>query len=212
MVDAHKIHRLFGDHQPQIIGIGGREYAVLLPLMKREEELCLLLEKRAHTISQPGEISFPGGRRDRSDLSLLDTALRETFEELGIKRRDIEVISPFNTVIPPYNKVIYSFLGQVREGARLSVNVEEVEEVIFVPLRYLLETEPLHYPGEIGVKQSPMFPFDKIPNGKNYNFMKGRYDTYFYEYKEVVIWGLTASLIKSFVDTLRNGLDFDRGL
>lgn len=212
MVDACKIHRLFEDHQPQIIGIGGREYAVLLPLIKRGEELCLLLEKRAHTISQPGEISFPGGRRDERDSSLLDTALRETCEELGLHAKDIEIISPFNTLIPPYNKVIYSFLGQVREGASFMVNSDEVEEILFVPLRYLIETTPLHYSGEVGVKQSPMFPFDKIPNGKNYNFIKGRYDTYFYEYRGVVIWGLTAALIKSFVDILRNGLDLEQEL
>ncbi|MDO4794008.1 MAG: CoA pyrophosphatase, partial [Filifactor alocis] len=210
MIDAHKIHRLFNDHQPQIIGIGGREYAVLLPLIEQKGELCLLLEKRANTISQPGEISFPGGRRDKSDPSLLDTALRETGEELGIEAQDIEIISPFNTIIPPYNKVIYSFLGKVREGISFTINSNEVEEVIFVPLRYLIETTPLRYRGEVGVKQSPAFPFDKIPGGRNYNFIKGSYDTYFYEYEDIVIWGLTAALIKSFSDVLRRGLSLEQ--
>ena len=76
------------------------EYAVLLPLVEQEGKLCLLYETRAETLvgHQPGEVCFPGGRREPGEKPV-DTAIRETWEELGIPAEAIEVLAPLDVEI-----------------------------------------------------------------------------------------------------------------
>ena len=76
--------------------------AVLIPIIKINSEYNLLFEKRAKHIRQGGEVSFPGGEFDKKkDNDFLDTALRETFEEIGIPRSEIEIIGTMDTLIAP---------------------------------------------------------------------------------------------------------------
>ena len=80
------------------IGIQGAtgEYAVLVPLVQWEGKLCLLFETRAETLigHQPGRSASPGGRREKGERPS-ETALRETWEEIGIPAEDIEILAPW---------------------------------------------------------------------------------------------------------------------
>ena len=80
------------------LGIQGAvgEYAILVPLAQWEGKLCLLFETRAETLvgHQPGEVCFPGGRRERGERPV-ETALRETWEEIGIPPEEIEILAPW---------------------------------------------------------------------------------------------------------------------
>jgi len=75
----------FKDYVPKIIGAEKGEYAVLIPLMEKEDGF--LLEKRGALVPQPGEISFPGGRMEEFDQGAAETAVRETCEELGVEQK-----------------------------------------------------------------------------------------------------------------------------
>ena len=81
--------------------------AVLVPLVKMNGEYHLLFQKRAATIRQGGDICFPGGRFEMGiDKDFKDTALRETFEELGIERKDIKVLGQLDTYVAPIGTII----------------------------------------------------------------------------------------------------------
>ena len=83
------------------LGIQGAvgEYAILVPLAQWEGKLCLLFETRAETLvgHQPGEVCFPGGRRERGERPV-ETALRETWEEIGIPPEEIEILAPLDVI------------------------------------------------------------------------------------------------------------------
>ena len=126
------------------LGIQGAvgEYAILVPLVQWEGKLCLLFETRAETLvgHQPGEVCFPGGRREAGERPV-DTALRETWEEIGIPAEDIDILAPLDVIQDISDRVIYPFLGLVSPAgvARLTASAAEVKNVFFVPLDYLLD-------------------------------------------------------------------------
>ena len=110
------------------------EYAVLLPLVEQEGKLCLLYETRAETLvgHQPGEVCFPGGRREKGEKPV-DTAIRETWEELGIPPEAIEVIAPLDVVQDISDRVIYPFLASIKPEAveKLKESASEVKICTF---------------------------------------------------------------------------------
>ena len=88
-------------HEPGV-GRGLRDAAVLVPLVVREPGLHVLLTQRTdHLHHHPGQISFPGGRVEDGDASDVETALRETEEEIGLDRRHIEIVGR----LPRYHTV-----------------------------------------------------------------------------------------------------------
>jgi 8-oxo-dGTP pyrophosphatase MutT (NUDIX family) len=109
--------------------------AVLLPLIERPEGLCLLLIRRATSLSsEPGLIAFPGGRRDH-DEPILVTALRETEEEIGLDRRLVTVLGALPAVVRGIDGMsVAPFVGIVAGEPTLVPNPDEVETVIEVPL------------------------------------------------------------------------------
>ena len=85
--------------------------AVLIPLCVKDGEVCLLYTKRSAGLRKHGrEVSFPGGRADAGDADAVETALRETEEELGIARGDVEVWGRMNEISD--SKGIYPNLTQ----------------------------------------------------------------------------------------------------
>src|SRR5512143_3716715 len=74
--------------------------AVLVPLFKKEEDCHLLFTKRSDQVKHhKGEISFPGGVVDEEDLELVNTALREAHEEIGLKRNDVQVVGILDDIV-----------------------------------------------------------------------------------------------------------------
>ena len=115
------------------------EAAVLVPLYVRDDELHAVFTKRREDLRRhPGEISFPGGRRDHADEALAATALREAEEEVGLVPADVELLgtlAPVSTFVTGYR--IYPHVGLIEPIAwRPSPN--EVELVLELPLHALL--------------------------------------------------------------------------
>ncbi|HEX7740462.1 MAG TPA: CoA pyrophosphatase [Marmoricola sp.] len=118
---------------------GSQDAAVLIPVVEDGRgPVVIYTERRADMRKHPGEISFPGGRRDDGE-PLLTTALREADEEIGLGPDRVEVIgalAPMGTVVTRYR--IYPFVGVVAAGPDWTPSPAEVEQVLEVPLDQLV--------------------------------------------------------------------------
>lgn len=114
--------------------------AVLLLLYERAGELHFVLTRRAeHTGVHSGQISFPGGKREAGE-SPVQTALRETHEELGVPPESVQIIGALAELyIPPSNYLVQPIVGACAEPPRWQPKADEVAEVIEVPLRLLFD-------------------------------------------------------------------------
>ena len=178
--------------------------AVMILLIEEENDLYLILEKRALTLrKQPGDISLPGGGIEIGETPR-EAAIRETFEELNIEKENIQVIGEMDYFVTSFDSVIYPFVGTIKNfNGFPNGNEDEVAEVFKVPVKFFLQNEPEEH--EVLIKQhfKEDFPFDKIVNGKNYRFSEKTFNQYFYTYNEYVIWGITATILKRFADLIK---------
>ena len=178
--------------------------AVLLPLVEWNGKTCLLFEKRSHTLQhQPGEICFPGGVKDPGDQQALDTAVRETCEELGITPDNIEVLGELDILITPSSLIMRSFVAWIKDRSLIQINPAEVEKVFAIPLDFLLEYGPKEHALILKPDFSNDFPVQLIPQGENYPFRLNRLQQYFYIWEGEVIWGLTARILHHFIELLK---------
>ena len=158
--------------------------AVLIPIYEKAGEIYILFTKRTEEVEHhKGQISFPGGARSKEDKSLLDTALRESFEEIGLRPEVVEVLGElddertFST-----NFIISPFVAFVPYPYQFKPNPEEVKELIEVPLSALLN--------------QANFREELLTEGDN-TFL-----SYVYLYQNQVIWGATARILKKLLDLL----------
>ena len=174
------------------LGIQGAvgEYAILVPLVQWEGKLCLLFETRAETLvgHQP-----------------VDTALRETWEEIGIPAEAIEILAPLDVIQDISDRVIYPFLGLVSPAgvAHLAASAAEVKNVFFVPLDYLLDYPEEVYRYTVSAQVDDSFPYERIGFPKTYPWRKGYMDVPIYEYQGHYIWGMTARTVRWLLHQLR---------
>lgn len=154
--------------------------AVLIPLIEQDKGLNVLLTKRANNLNNhAGQISFPGGRYDDSDTDLIDTAKRESFEEIGLESDCIQVVGTLSqyTTISGYSVTpVVSFVEQ----QDWRINHDEVDEVFQVPFNYLLNRNNIH---------------QKVFSRKNRKFT-----VYFIPYHNHTIWGVTAALLVDLIN------------
>lgn len=180
------------------------KFSILVPLIEINNELNLIFEVRSMSIKrQPGEISFPGGRIE-DDESPLEAAIRETYEEIGIKEENIEVITELDYASRISGSFVYSFLGYIKNIDYLNIifNKDEVSELFYVPLSFFMENYPqMHYVNYY-VEADEGFPFHMINDGVNYNWGSIKSPVYFYNYNNYIIWGLTAKITYSLIKKL----------
>jgi 8-oxo-dGTP pyrophosphatase MutT (NUDIX family) len=134
---------------PKSMESGGmllKEAAVLAPLFWRGGEPWVLLTMRPLTMRKhPGQISFPGGAKDPSDLTPLHTALREAHEELGILPESVEVLGMLGGMPTVTSYYVTPFVGVVPADLQLKPNAAEIAEVIEAPLLRLREEKRVFY-------------------------------------------------------------------
>lgn len=158
------------------------EAAVLIPVLMREGGPHLLLTLRSEKVAtHKGQISFPGGLREGVDATLLHTALRETEEEIGISRNDVEILGSFHDYMAVTRYRVTPFVGVLKQGLEISLNPQEVKSVLEVPLAFFQK----HRPRE-----------------ELHRRLDREMTVYFYDYQGISIWGLTAAMIKEFVELL----------
>lgn len=204
-LNVNEIKDRIQNRTPRILDLIG-EYSVLLPLIEVDNELHIIFELRSMNLNtQPGEISFPGGKLEEGE-SFKEAAIRETIEELRINKDNIKVLGELDYLVSPSNISIHCFLGIISgvNVDKLDPNPEEVDHIFTVPLNYFLETEPKIYILNLETKFNAEFPYNLIPKGKDYNFRQVVNRVCFYEYNDYVIWGYTAKMIKNFIERLKD--------
>lgn len=203
-IDIETIKRRIKKSKPKPLDPMSK-FAVIIPLIDIDGELNVIFELRAKDLrTQPGEVSFPGGRLEEGE-GFKEAAIRETMEELNIGRDRIDILGQLDYLISYSNMVIYSFLARI-DGINIGdifPNIGEVDHIFTVPLKFFLENEPNGYYLDSEIKYNKEFPYNLIPNGKDYNFRNARRTIYFYEYGDYIIWGFTASLMKRFIDKIK---------
>jgi len=159
--------------------------SVLMPLVQREHGLSLLLtERTAHLTDHPGQVSLPGGRAEPEDASAIDTALRETEEEIGLARRHIEVLGMLPDHFTGTGYRVTPVVGLVHPPFELTADPFEVEEIFEVPLAFLMD-------GMNHQRRSI-----EAPGISRRTFYTMPYDRFF-------IWGATAGMLRNLFHFLR---------
>lgn len=203
-MDISSIQKSFINVEPYINGWEKMKRAsVIIPLVEVNGEVNILFEVRAKKlISQPGDICFPGGKIDKGEWPK-EAAQREIFEELGLSINDIKVVNELDTLVKHDGLIIHPFLGVVENTDNLNINEDEVDHIFYVPIEYLLSYEPLEINNKLIVERGEGFPYHLIVNGENYKFRDGQHRSLFYQYKDYVIWGITAEMLTSFLNKIR---------
>ena len=159
--------------------------AVLVPIVKRENGLELLFTKRSDTVEHhKGQISFPGGATDATDLSPADTALRETFEEIGLERSAITIIGVMDDLRTPSGFVVTPVVGFIEHLPPLYINAEEVAQIIFVPLKKFFDDSLRH---------SEIRERDGV-----------KIEVFTYKVWKEPVWGATAFFVKQLISLLKD--------
>jgi len=166
-----------------------RPAAVLIPIYKKSGRYHVLLTKRTEEMEyHKGQICFPGGSRHQDDNSLLETALREAYEEVGIRPEDVEILGEldgFGTLTS--NFLITPFVGIIPYPYKFTVSEHEIDELVEVPLSALADDR--NYWEE-----------ERSAEG-----VTGKAS--FYKYKDKVVWGATARILKQFIDLTFKKID-----
>ena len=171
--------------------------AVLVPIIEINGTLNFLITQRAFNMKhQPGDFCFPGGHSEGTETPV-ETALRETLEELGIPKKNITVLGPCDFIVSSFGAHIKPFLGIINNFniKNMKINKDEVEKVFFIPIDFFLQTEPMVKTIAFEPVFPHDFPFDLIIGGKNYKWGEVANKQTFYDYEGNIIWGLTAKII-----------------
>ncbi len=193
-------------HVPGVVG-KQKEYAVMLLLVEKDGELHLLFEKRTSHIIQPGDVCFPGGKIDDGE-TVLECALRETEEEIGIAEENIEVLGRFDSILEVSRVRIHTGVGIVKKEAleNLTLSHCEVDEVFTVPLKFFIDASPIVFEGKV-YQDTEGFPYTESGIRSDYTWRVGHQKIYIYHWEDYIIWGLTAEISKWFADYIYGRLE-----
>lgn len=177
------------DYSPQLLKPEAQlpEAAVLMPITRGESPELVLTLRASGLSTHGGEVAFPGGRRDPEDANLMQTALREAEEEVGLAPGIVEVVGPLSSLISVHGIHVTPYVGIVPDYVEYRPNDAEIASVFSVPLEFFCQ-DPREVTHRIDYQGSAWY----IPS---------------YRYGEYQIWGLTAIMIVELVN-----LAYDAGI
>jgi 8-oxo-dGTP pyrophosphatase MutT (NUDIX family) len=178
--------RLAGYAPERLEDSGLPRAAVLLPLYGRPDGIHVLFTRRSEYVEHhKGQISFPGGGYDDSDGDLRTTALRETWEEIGVSVGDVDVLGELDEMVTVSNFLVRPFVGRITRPGPYPFEHSEVEvaEILEVPLDHLRDDANL------------------LVETRTYQGRTG--PAYSYRWRDHLIWGATARILRQFLELLR---------
>ncbi len=172
----NKIRQGLAEHKPLKNLQINKQASVLIPLLESEGELFVLLTQRSEKLrSHAGQVSFPGGKQDTQDENSLETALRETFEEIGLNKKNIEIIGTLDQILSLHYYLVTPFVGLIPENFVSIPNADEIEAVFKVPLTFFMNGDN-HWTEEFKTPIATVL-------------------VHHFNFQNFDIWGLTAKLI-----------------
>src|SRR5664279_810321 len=154
-----------------------RPAAVLVPVVDHAEPTVLLTQRSAHLPDHAGQVSFPGGKIDKSDAHPLDSALREAEEEIGLDRGHVEPLGYLDLYMTTLGYRIVPVLARVTPGFALTLNTSEVDATFEVPLAFLMDQNNVQR------------------HSRDWQGMTRHY--YAITFGERYIWGVTAGILRN---------------
>ena len=159
-----------------------RPAAVLVPIVDHPEPTVLLTQRAAHLPDHPGQVSFPGGKIDKTDADPLASALREAEEEIGLDRTFVEPLGYLDLYMTTLGYRIVPTIARVTPGFRLSLNTGEVDATFEVPLAFLMDQANMQR------------------HSRDWQGMTRHY--YAITFGERYIWGVTAGILRNLRDRI----------
>jgi 8-oxo-dGTP pyrophosphatase MutT (NUDIX family) len=181
-----KLTELLAARQKQYIDDPGRiPSAVLIPIYKEQGQYYIVFIKRTDTVkTHKGQISFPGGGREKGDKTLRDTAIREACEEIGLRPEDIEILGEMDDeVTTTSNYIVTPFAALIPWPYHFTGEKAEVAEILSVPVSALLDETCLQR------------DIETLDGGIIV-------DSYSYHYKGKIIWGATARILHKLLEII----------
>jgi 8-oxo-dGTP pyrophosphatase MutT (NUDIX family) len=154
-----------------------RPAAVLVPVVDHPEPMVLLTQRAQHLPNHAGQISFPGGKIEKTDADPLAAALRETDEEIGLDRGHVEPLGYLDLYMTTLGYRIVPLIARVKPGFTLKLNTSEVDAVFEVPLAFLMD--------QANVQR----------HSRDWQGMTRHY--YAITFGEHYIWGVTAGILRN---------------
>ena len=182
MLDYRQLAEYLQNFPHQTISTEGlRQAAVLVPLFRHAGRDSLLFTVRTdHLEHHSGEISFPGGAREAADRDLAETARRETEEELGIPAGAIRILGRMDDVYSVHGYHVVPYVGLVPGAEKLTPDAAEIAAVFDAPLDHFRDPEVHHT--------------------EDWSHRGRVHEVDFYRYGDHVVWGLTAAILRQFLD------------
>lgn len=162
-------------HRPRRLALRMPEAAVLLPIITRPEPTLLFTRRAQHLSTHRGQVAFPGGKRESQDHDLLETALRESEEEIALPRERVELLGQLSEVVSLHGLKVTPYVGLVPPDLPLRPDPSELDVIFEVPLSLFLEDCRSH---------TDVITFNNRP-----------YYVPSYEAQGHVIWGLSAMML-----------------
>lgn len=187
VIGSGKLHNLLSErlagYAPRQLALDYPEAGVLVPVTddRCHPEIVFTL-RSANLNTHRGQVSFPGGKRDREDVSLADTALREAHEEIGLAPELVQVVAPLSQVMSRHGILVTPYVGVIPESAPLTPNPAEIESIFRVPIEFFLEDRRERT--------------DAIP------FMNHTFYVPCYRWERYQIWGLSAVVLVDFLNAV----------
>lgn len=158
---------------------------MFLLIYDKNGEYCVLLNKRTEQVEHhKGEISFPGGSKDPEDETLLQTALRETHEEMGVLPEHIKLLGELDDVPTTTSFLINTYVGTIPYPYEFRPSDIEVAEVLEVPIHHLMDGDN---------KRDEVRVSDGLP-----------VNSPVYSYRGHLVYGATARILERFIELLRS--------
>lgn len=154
-----------------------RPAAVLVPVVDHPEPTVLLTQRSAHLPDHPGQVSFPGGKIDKSDADPLASALREAEEEIGLDRGLVDPLGYLDLYMTTLGYRIVPVVARVKPGFKLMLNTSEVDAIFEVPLGFLMDQNNVQR------------------HSRDWQGMTRHY--YAITFGERYIWGVTAGILRN---------------
>ena len=157
---------------------GFRRAGVLIILFPSQDGLSVLLTVRTEEVeSHKGQVSLPGGMMDKGDKDIIETALRESTEEIGLEAACVEILGLLDDTVVPSQFIITPVVGYITSKPLAKPSEDEVAEIFDVPLSFFTD--------EKCVRRE-----DRVIKGR-------RIPLWFYDYEGKVIWGATAAILRN---------------
>lgn len=159
--------------------------AVLIAIVMREQPYVLLTQRASHLSTHSGQIAFPGGKKDESDLDIIHTAKREAFEEVGLNINSIQVIGTLPQYITGTQFYVTPVVAYLEGTIQLQANPQEVDDIFEVPLSFLMN--PANH---------QLHQYEWLGNTRKWYSMP--YDEpHHHGFKHRFIWGATAGMLRN---------------